>query len=108
MLKLPALQARAAIFFEASLMAGTMFSARVCAGKGSFSVALVSADPLTIKANVPQPPEGGKANRALVLGLEKLLSCRVRLLAGSTSRRKTLAAECNREEIVAKMKKDDK
>jgi len=82
----------------------TVFSVRVCAGKGSFSVCLASENPLAIKADVPAKAENGKANRALVLNLEKLLGCRVSLLSGATSRRKTLAADCGREELVAKFK----
>ena len=87
----------------------TVFSVRVSAGKGSFSVCLASENPLVAKVDVPAKAEDGKANRALVLGLEKLLSCRVSLLSGATSRRKTLAAECSREELlerIGSMKKE--
>ncbi|MFA6489773.1 MAG: DUF167 family protein [Candidatus Micrarchaeia archaeon] len=82
----------------------TVFSVRVCAGKGSFSVCLASENPIVAKVEVPAKAEDGKANRALVLGLEKLLSCRVSLLFGQTSRRKTLAADCTTEHLIGKMK----
>jgi uncharacterized protein (TIGR00251 family) len=88
-------------------MAGTVFSARVSAGKGSFSVALSSESPPAIKAQLRSPPQGGRANRELVLGLEKMLGCRVRLLTGAASRKKTLAAECGREEFVGKVRISD-
>lgn len=86
----------------------TVFSVRVCAGKGSFSVCLASENPLVAKVDVPAKAEDGKANRALVLGLEKLLSCRVSLLSGATSRRKTMAADCSREELLERIGKMEK
>jgi len=82
----------------------TVFSVRARAGKGSFSVSLAAENPLAIKAEIPAIPQGGKANRALVLGLEKLLGCRVSLLSGQTGRKKTLSAECEKEEMIKKIK----
>jgi uncharacterized protein YggU (UPF0235/DUF167 family) len=82
----------------------TVFNVRAATGRGSFSASLVSESPLVIKAGLPAQPEHGRANRELLFGLEELLGCKVELLAGATSRRKTLAAECTREELVRKIR----
>lgn len=81
----------------------TVFTVRASANKGSFSVSLVSETPLAIKAEIPQEPVRGKANGALLFGLSGLLGCSVVLLAGAASRKKTLAADCTKEEIVRKI-----
>lgn len=78
------------------------------AGKGSFSVSLASEKPLVLKIDVPEVPEKGKANRMLVSELEHMLSCRVEILAGQTSRRKTLAADCDAGRIIQLATKDGK
>lgn len=89
-------------------MMATVFSVRVCAGKGSFSVSLASENPVVAKADVPAKAEKGMANRALVAGFEKLLSCRVELLSGATSRKKTLAADCTKEHLIGKIRESEK
>ena len=76
------------------------FSVRVSAGKGNFSISLVSVNPLVLKADVPAEPVAGKANRMLLSELERMLSCRVQMLAGHTSRRKTLVADCDAGTII--------
>lgn len=81
----------------------TAFWVRASAGRGSFSVSLFSADPLILKADIPEQPENGRANRALLSGLEDLLGCKVSLLSGANARRKRLAADCTGEELVRKI-----
>ena len=81
----------------------TVFSVRASAGKGSFSVSLVSENPLTLKVDIPAAPEKGAANRELVFRLEELLCCSVEIIAGKASRRKTLAAECTKDELVKRI-----
>ncbi|VVB99266.1 putative ACR, YggU family [uncultured archaeon] len=82
----------------------TVFAVRASTGKGSFSASVLSEKPLTIKVEIPAEPVRGSANRMLLSGLENMLGCSVQLLAGQTSRRKTLAAECSIEHIMEKMK----
>ena len=82
----------------------TVFSVRASAGKGSFSVSLVSENPLTLKVDIPAEPERGAANRELVFRLEELLGCSVQIIAGKTGRRKTLAAQCSAEHLLEKIK----
>lgn len=84
----------------------TAFSARISAGRGSFSVSLFSESPLCIKASVPAEAQAGRANRELVLGLEKLLGCSVRIVSGYTNRRKALAAACSREHLLGAIRKN--
>ena len=86
----------------------TVFSVRVSAGKGSFSVSLASENPVVVKAEVPAEAEGGKANRALVSGFEHLLGCRVSILSGVKSRKKALAAECSIEHLLCKIRESGK
>ncbi len=78
----------------------TVFSVRASAGRGGFSVSLVSENPLVLRVGIPAAPEKGAANRELVFRLEELLGCPVRIIAGQKSRRKTLAAECTAGELV--------
>lgn len=82
----------------------TVFSVRASAGKGSFSVSLVSEDPLALKVGIPAAPEKGRANRELVFRLEGLLGCSVQILSGQTGRKKMLAADCSAEQILEKIK----
>lgn len=84
------------------------FSVRVSAGKGSFSISLASENPLVLKADVPEEPVGGKANRMLLSGLEEMLSCRVEILSGHTSRRKTLVADCDAGKIIQMARTNEK
>jgi uncharacterized protein (TIGR00251 family) len=82
----------------------TAFSVRAHAGKGRFSLSVISESPLVLRAGIAAPAEDGKANRELLSGLERLLGCPVRLVAGQRSRRKTLAAECEAAAIIGKVK----
>ncbi len=82
----------------------TVFSVRASAGKGGFSASLVSVNPLVIKAGIAAQPMKGRANRALLSELENLLGCKVEILSGQTGRRKTLAADCTSEHLLAAIK----
>ena len=62
---------------------------------------MVSEDPLVLRAGIPEAPENGRANAVLLSGLENALSCRVQILSGHRSERKTLAAECEPGRIIA-------
>lgn len=86
----------------------TVFSVRASAGKGRFSVALVSENPVCIKVEVPQEAQGGKANSALVFGFEKLLGCPVFILSGKKSRKKVVAAECEMKHLIEKVREFEK
>ena len=83
----------------------TVFSVRAHPGAKRLCLSLVSESPLVLKADIPEAPEDGRANRFLLLELEKALACRVELLAGHASKRKTLAAECDSAGIIDAMKK---
>jgi uncharacterized protein YggU (UPF0235/DUF167 family) len=78
----------------------TVFSVRAHAAAKRFSLSLLSESPLAIRADIPEAPEKGRANRILLSELEKLLSCNVELIAGSKSKRKTLAADCPPEKVA--------
>jgi uncharacterized protein YggU (UPF0235/DUF167 family) len=54
----------------------------------------------TIRCRVPEKPEKGKANLALIKGLSKLLGCDVRMVSGAASRRKVFEADCGDEDLV--------
>jgi uncharacterized protein YggU (UPF0235/DUF167 family) len=90
----------------------TVFSVRAHPGAKRLRLCLVSESPLVLKADIPEAPEGGRANRFLLLELEKALACRVQMLAGHTSKRKTLSADCDASCIVEAVKglenKDDR
>ncbi|MEM2137646.1 MAG: DUF167 family protein [Candidatus Anstonellaceae archaeon] len=86
----------------------TVFTVRVSANRGSFSASLASENPLVMKADVPSEPRKGKANKVLLFELERLLGCRVELLSGQTGRKKTLAADCTREELIDKVRNQRK
>ena len=86
----------------------TVFSVRASPGRGSFSVSIVSENPLVLKVAIPAAPEKGAANRELVFRLEKMLGCPVRMIAGQKSRRKTLAAECSTEHLLEKIKENQR
>ena len=81
----------------------TVFTVRTSANKGSFSVFLASESPLVIKAGIPEEPAKGRANRTLLSSLEQLLGCSVSMLSGASGRKKTLAADCTKEEFVKKI-----
>ena len=83
----------------------TVFSVRAHPGAKRLRLSLVSESPLVLKADIPEAPEDGRANRFLLLELEKALACRVVMLAGHTSKRKTLSADCPQERIIDAMKK---
>jgi uncharacterized protein YggU (UPF0235/DUF167 family) len=85
--------------FGESAMA-TVFSVRAHAGAKRFSLSVLSESPLALRADIPEVPEKGRANRILLSELEKLLSCKVELLAGTRSRRKTVAADCAPERVL--------
>ena len=97
--------------FGESAMA-TVFSVRAHPGAKRLRLSLVSESPLVLKADIPEAPEDGRANRFLLLELEKALACRVELCAGHKSKRKTLSADCDATRIVAAAKrfenKDDR
>ena len=82
----------------------TVFSVRAHPGAKRLRLSLVSESPLVLKADIPEAPEDGRANRFLLLELEKALACRVVMLAGHKSKRKTLSADCPRERIIDAMK----
>ncbi|MCX6771976.1 MAG: DUF167 domain-containing protein [Candidatus Micrarchaeota archaeon] len=86
----------------------TVFSVRAHPGAKRLRLSLASESPLVLKADVPEAPEDGRANRFLLAELEKALACRVELLAGHKIRRKTLSADCPRERIIAAMKESKK
>jgi uncharacterized protein YggU (UPF0235/DUF167 family) len=90
-------------FFGENAMA-TVFSARVRAGARRLCLSLSSQTPLVLRADIPKEPENDRANRFLLLELEKALGCHVELLAGHKSKRKTLAADCPQERIIEAMK----
>jgi len=83
----------------------TVFSVRAHPGAKRLRLSLVSESPLVLKADIPEAPEDGRANRSLLVELEKALACRVEMLAGHKSRKKTLAAECDAAAIIEAMKK---
>ena len=78
----------------------TVFSVRAHPGAKRLRLSLVTESPLVLKADIPEAPEGGRANRFLLLELEKALACRVEILAGHKSKRKTLTADCDASSIV--------
>ncbi len=82
----------------------TVFSVRAHPGAKRLRLSLVSESPLALKADIPQPPENGRANRFLLLELEKALACKVVMLAGHKSRRKTFAADCPQARIIDAIK----
>ena len=82
----------------------TVFSVRAHPGTKRFCLGLVSESPLVLKADVPEPPEDGRANRFLLSELEKALACKVEMLAGHKSKRKTLSADCSPERVIETMK----
>ncbi len=86
----------------------TVFNVRASAGRGSFSVSLISANPPAIKACITAKPAHGRANRELLLGLEDLLGCSVKLVSGAASRKKTLAADCAKEHLVRAIRHKEK
>ena len=90
--------------FGESAMA-TVFSVRAHPGAKRLCLLLVTESPLVLKADIPSAPEGGRANRFLLVELEKALACRVVMLAGHKSKRKTLVAECDATSIIKAMKK---
>ena len=90
----------------------TVFSVRAHPGAKRLCLRLASESPLVLKADIPEAPEDGRANRFLLFELEKALACKVEMLAGHKSRRKTLSADCDAYRIVAAAKgfenKDDR
>ena len=90
----------------------TVFSVRAHPGAKRLRLSLVTTAPLVLKADIPEAPEDGRANRFLLLELEKALACKVEMLAGHKSKRKTFAADCDASRIVEAVKgfesKDDK
>ena len=82
----------------------TKFSVRAHPGARRLCLSLVSESPLVLKADLPEPPEDGRANRLLLFELEKALACSVQMLAGHKSRRKAFAAECDASSIVQAVK----
>ena len=82
----------------------TVFSVRAHPGAKRLRLCLVSESPLVLKADIPEAPEDGRANRFLLLELEKALACRVEMRSGHTSKRKTLVAECDAASIIKAMK----
>lgn len=77
-----------------------VFSVRAHAKAREFSLSLVSRHPLVLRADIPEEPQSGRANRLLLSELEKALSCSVKIIAGNKSRKKTLAAACSEEKIL--------
>ena len=82
----------------------TVFTVRAHPGAKRRSLSLATESPLVLKADIPEAPEDGRANRFLLVELEKALACRVVMLAGHKSRKKTLSADCPRERIIEAMK----
>ena len=81
----------------------TVFAVKAAAGKRAFSASVLSEKPLVLRVGIPAAPEKGAANRELVFRLEELLCCSVEIIAGKASRRKTLAAECTKDELVKRI-----
>ena len=81
----------------------TVFSVRAHPGAKRLRLSLVTESPLVLKADIPEAPEGGRANRFLLLELEKALACRVEMLAGHKSKRKTLSADCPQQKVIDAM-----
>ena len=81
----------------------TVFSVRAHPGAKRLRLSLVSCSPLVLKADIPEAPEDGRANRFLLLELEKALACRVEMLAGHKSKRKTLSADCPQQKVIDAM-----
>ena len=81
----------------------TVFSVRAHPGAKRLRLSLVSESPLVLKADIPEAPEDGRANRFLLLELEKALACRVVMLAGHKSKRKTLSADCPQQKVIDAM-----
>jgi len=86
----------------------TVFSVRAHPGAKRLCLSLVSGSPLVLKADIPEAPEDGRANRFLLVELEKALACRVEMRSGHKSKRKTLAAECDAASIIKAMKEREK
>jgi uncharacterized protein YggU (UPF0235/DUF167 family) len=86
----------------------TVFSVRAHAGARRLCLSVASETPLVLRAEIPEAPEGGRANRFLLSELEKSLGCSVRMLAGQKSRKKTLSADCPRERIIEAIKRQRK
>lgn len=86
----------------------TVFSVRAHAGARRFSLLVASESPLVLRAEIPEAPEDGRANRFLLCELEKSLGCSVRMLAGQKSRKKTLSADCPPEWVIERIKKQGK
>ncbi|MFA6214858.1 MAG: DUF167 domain-containing protein [Candidatus Micrarchaeia archaeon] len=86
----------------------TVFSVRAHPGARRLCLTLVSQSPLALKADLPEPPEEGRANRLLLSELEKALACQVVMLAGHKSRRKTLSADCQPERVIEAMKQNER
>jgi len=86
----------------------TVFSVRAHPGAKRLRLCLASESPLVLKADIPEAPEDGRANRFLLLELEKALACHVEIVAGHTSKRKTLAAECDSASIIEAIKAQEK
>jgi len=80
-----------------------IFQVHAHAGAKKFSLSLMSEKPLVARAGIPEEPEGGRATRVLLSNLESILSCKVTILSGQKSRRKTLAAECGQDELLQKI-----
>jgi uncharacterized protein YggU (UPF0235/DUF167 family) len=55
----------------------TVFSVRAHAGARRLCLSVASETPLVLRAEIPEAPEGGRANRFLLCELEKSLGCSV-------------------------------
>jgi uncharacterized protein (TIGR00251 family) len=91
---------------------GVIFSARVKAGSGSFSIErekpappASSSDPdsCVLVIHTKSPPEGNKANMEIVKELTRLFARDVRILHGLKSRRKEILVEGISPEDVARL-----
>ncbi|MBB4065245.1 DUF167 family protein [Gellertiella hungarica] len=78
-------------------------------GRDAFDGVEVAADgTLWLKARVSQPPEGGKANKALIALLSKtfrLPKSAITLMSGETARKKILRIEADPEDFEITFKR---
>ena len=87
---------------------GTAFTVRTHANAKRFSLRVFSETPLVLSADVPVAPERGRANALLLSELERLLGCNVEILAGMAARKKRLAADLPADELLEKVKNQQK
>ncbi|MFH1587928.1 MAG: DUF167 domain-containing protein [Candidatus Diapherotrites archaeon] len=58
-----------------------------------------------LKVKIKAVPEKGKANKELLKELSNLFECKVELIKGTKSRKKTIKVHCPQQKINSKLKK---